>query len=285
MLLYTEDPLRFAFSKDKIEIKDAPGYGILGVPFDGTTTYKPGGRYGPNVIREASYNLENYNISAGKKLETPIYDLGNLEIVPGNFQKTSMKLESTIRELKKLKLTPVVLGGEHTISYSICKALDLQEATILHFDAHLDLRDEYQGEKYTHATVMRRIHDIEPGEIISLGIRSVCEAELEFARDVDIKYYTATRVKDDFDELRKLISSLKGPIYVTVDMDVLDPAYAPSVGTPCPGGLNPQELQKLIYCLKGKDVIGFDVVEVTSRCFGDITSVSAAQLVYDFVCL
>lgn len=196
-----------------------------------------------------------------------------------------MKLESTIRELKKLKLTPVVLGGEHTISYSICKALDLQEATILHFDAHLDLRDEYQGEKYTHATVMRRIHDIEPGEIISLGIRSVCEAELEFARDVDIKYYTATRVKDDFDELRKLISSLKGPIYVTVDMDVLDPAYAPSVGTPCPGGLNPQELQKLIYCLKGKDVIGFDVVEVTSRCFGDITSVSAAQLVYDFVCL
>lgn len=285
MLLYTEDPLRFAFSKDKIEIKDAPGYGILGVPFDGTTTYKPGGRYGPNVIREASYNLENYNISTGKKLETPIYDLGNLEIVPGNFQKTSMKLESTIRELKKLKLTPVVLGGEHTISYSICKALDLQEATILHFDAHLDLRDEYQGEKYTHATVMRRIHDIEPGEIISLGIRSVCEAELEFARDVDIKYYTATRVKDDFDELRKLISSLKGPIYVTVDMDVLDPAYAPSVGTPCPGGLNPQELQKLIYCLKGKDVIGFDVVEVTSRCFGDITSVSAAQLVYDFVCL
>jgi agmatinase len=284
MLLYTEDPLKFAFSKDKIEIKNAPGYGILGVPFDGTSTYKPGARYGPNAIREASYNLENFNISTGKTLETPIYDLGNLEIVPGNFQKTSSKLKSTIRELKQLELTPVVLGGEHTISYSICKALDLQEATVLHFDAHLDLRDDYQGEEYNHATVMRRIHDLKPSEIISVGIRSGSEEEVEFAREAEIKYYTATRVKDDFVKIKKLISSLNGPIYVTVDLDVLDPAYAPSVGTPCPGGLDPHELEKLLYCLKGKELVGFDVVEVSSRCMGDITSINAAQVVYDFVC-
>ncbi|MCE5214324.1 MAG: agmatinase [Methanobacterium sp.] len=285
MFLYTEDPLKFAFSKDKIEYKDDPGYGILGVPFDGTATYQPGARYGPNSIREASYNLENFNLSQDRQLETPLYDLGNLEVINGNFQKTSLNLESTIREILDLEITPLILGGEHIISYSICKALNIQDTTVLHFDAHLDLRDDYQGEKYSHATVLRRIHDLNPSQIIPIGIRSGCEEEFEYTREAGINYYTASGVKENLKEIEKIISSLEGQIYVTVDMDVLDPAYAPSVGTPCPGGLDPHELQKLLYCLKDKDVVGFDLVEVSSRCMGDITSVNAAQVVYDFLCL
>ncbi len=284
MLLYTEDPLRFAFSK---ELKDAPsksGYGILGVPFDSTTTYQPGARFGPNAIREASYNLERYNFPLRKKLDTNFYDLGNLEVVHGNFQKTSKYLESTVKELKELGIIPLVLGGEHSITYSVVKALDIADFTLIHFDAHMDLLDTYQGEKYSHATVIRRISELNP-QIIQIGIRSGSAEELEFAQESGVESYASSWAMDNLAETQKIISNIKGPLYVSVDIDVLDPAYAPSVGTPSPGGLDPIQLQKLIYCLQGKDIIGFDLVEVSSRCFGDITSVNAAQVVYDFLCL
>ncbi len=286
MFLYTENPLKFAFSKEYEERHSKSGlsYGILGVPFDSTSTYLPGARFGPNAVREASYNLEKYNLNLDRGLSKTFYDLGNLQVVHGNFQKTSQYLESTIRELKDLKIAPIVLGGEHSISYSVVKALDIRNSTILHFDAHMDLRDTYQGEKHSHATVMRRIYDLNPGEIIQIGIRSGAEDEVEFAQK-GIKYYTSSEVKKNSSEIENLISSIKGPIYVTLDIDVLDPAYAPSVSTPCTGGLDPLELQKLIYCLQGKDVVGFDMMEVSSRCVGDVTSMNAAQVVYDFICL
>jgi agmatinase len=287
MLLYTESPLKFAFSREfQIEgSKPEPSLGILGVPFDSTATYIPGARFGPNAIREASYNLENYNLHQDKKLEKNLYEMGNLEVVHENFQKTSQYLESTINEFFDLQITPITLGGEHSISFSVIKALNLEDATILHFDAHMDLRDTYQGEKYSHATVMRRIYDLNPGEIIQIGIRSGTKEEVKFTESHEIDYFTSSWVKENLSEMERLITSIKGPVYVTLDIDVLDPAYAPAVGTPCPGGLDPLELQKLIYCLGGKDVVGFDVVEVSSRCVGDITSINAAQVVYDFVCL
>lgn len=286
MLLYTESPLKFAFSREISELPQfEASHGILGVPFDSTVTYIPGARFGPNAIREASYNLENYNLPQEKKLIKKFYELGNLEVVHGNFQKTSQHLESTIKELLNLQIRPVILGGEHTISYSVIKAMDLEKATVLHFDTHMDLRDTYQGEKYSHATVMQRIYDLNLGEIVQIGIRSGTKKEVEFAENHEIEYYTSSWVKENLSKMESLIKSIKDPVYVTVDMDVLDPAYAPSVGTPCPGGLDPLELQKLICCLEGKDVIGFDVMEVSSRCVGDITSVNAAQVVYEFLCL
>lgn len=286
MLLYTESPLKFAFSREfNLEELKPESQGILGVPFDSTATYIPGARFGPNAIREASYNLENYSLPQQKKVEKNLYDLGNLEVVHGNFQKTSQHLESTIKELLNLQIYPIVLGGEHSISYSVLKAMNLENVTVLHFDAHMDLRENYQGEKYSHATVMRRIYDLSPGEIIQVAIRSASDLEVEFAKEADIKYYTSNWVKNNLSKMEQLISDVEGSIYVTVDMDVLEPSYAPSVGTPCPGGINPQELEKLIYCLEGKDVVGFDVVEVSSRCVGDITSINAAQVVYDFICL
>ena len=132
---------------------------------------------------------------------------------------------------------------------------------------------------------MRRIYDLNPAKIIQIGVRSGCEEEVEFAKAKNIKYHTSSEVKNDISKIKTIISNIKSPLYVTVDLDVLDPAYAPSVGTPCPGGLDPLELQSLIYCLQGKDLIGFDVMEVSSRCVGDITSINAAQVVYDFLCL
>lgn len=142
MLLYTENPLQFAFSKEFSGKTPKSGhYGILGVPFDSTSTYLSGSRFGPNAIREASYNLERYNLNRGKSLSRPFHDMGNLQVVHGSFEKTGNYLESTIQQLKELKITPITIGGEHSISYSVVKALELQDATILHFDTHMDLSD------------------------------------------------------------------------------------------------------------------------------------------------
>ena len=295
MLFYTESALKFAFSKDRLEFKanssnkvlntDQPVFGILGVPFDSTSTYKPGARFGPNSIREASYNLERYNLLLNKNLETTFYDLGNLEVVHGNFQQTCNHLESTIAELIDLNIIPVVIGGEHSLSYGVTKALDIKNATIIHFDAHLDLREEYMGEKFSHATVMKRIFELNPQKVIQIGVRSCSEAEADYAQSPDIKYYTSQEVRRDIDEIKKAILDLKGPIYVTVDMDVLDPAFAPSVGNPVPDGLNPHHLGDLLSCLEGKDIRGLDVMEVSATQIGDITSINGAQVLYDFLCL
>jgi agmatinase len=285
MYLYTENPLKFAFSQDFDDsfLTDSPCFGILGVPFDSTTTYQPGARFGPLFVREASYNFEKYNLFSNKLFDANVCDIGNLEVIPGNFQKTCSHLESVISSMYGDGLIPLTIGGEHSISYGVVNALNLQDVTILHFDAHMDLRDDYMGEKYSHATVMRRIYDNNPSKIIQMGIRSSSQVEIDFARENSIDYYTPQEIKDDLSKMEKIIGQIDGPIYVTVDMDVMDPAYAPSVGTPTPCGISPQELEKLIFQLNGKDVIGFDVVEVSSKSIGDITSVNAAKILLDFL--
>ena len=291
MYFYTENPLKFAFSQNFEEppLNDNPHFGILGVPFDSTTTYQPGARFGPLFVREASYNFEKYNLFSDKVLDVNLCDIGNLEVVPGNLEKTYMHLESVISSMSEDGLIPLTIGGEHSLSYGVVNALNtednLQDVTILHFDAHMDLRDDYMGEKYSHATVMRRIHDKNPSKIIQMGIRSSSPEEVEFARKNDIDFYTPHDIKEDLRKMGKLISQIDDPLYVTVDIDVLDPAYAPSVGTPSPCGINPEELESLIFHLKGKEVIGFDVVEVSSTSIGDVTSVNAAKILLDFLFL
>ena len=146
MYLYTENPLKFAFSEANFDaahrIQDS-GYGILGVPFDSTVTYQPGSRYGPFFVREASYNFENYNLFFNKNLNANVYDIGNLETIPGNIQKTCIHLKSVVSSLLEDGLTPILIGGEHSISLGVISAFNIQDATILHFDAHMDLRDDY----------------------------------------------------------------------------------------------------------------------------------------------
>ena len=295
MYLYTENPLKFAFSQTEFEysseIQDKPVFGILGVPFDSTTTYQPGARYGPLFVREASYNFEKYNLFLDKSLNTHVQDIGNLESVPGNFNNTCLNLESVISSILEEGIVPITIGGEHSISYGVVKSYDtngthnMRDVTILHFDAHMDLRNDYMGEKYSHATVMRRIHDLEPRHIIQMGIRSASAEETHFAQDNGIDYYTPPEIKEDIHGMKNIIHKIKGPVYVTVDMDVLDPAYAPSVGTPTPGGLSPHDLETLIFSLAGKEVIGLDVVEVSSNSIGDITSINAAKTILDFLFL
>jgi agmatinase len=290
MHLYTEKPLKFAFSKTSFkeyspQSVDEAKFGILGVPFDSTTTYQAGARFGPLYVREASYNFEKFHLILNKKFGICLYDCGNLEVVPGNFHRTCNQLQTVISSMIEKEITPIVIGGEHTISYGITKAINIRDATIIHFDAHMDLRDSYIGEKYSHATIMHRIHDQKPKNIIQIGTRSCSQGELDFARKNGIEHYTPQEIRKDIVGIEKIISRIKGPIYVTVDLDVLDPAYAPSVGTPAPGGLDSLELETLMFSLRNKHIIGFDVMEVSSTTVGDVTSLNAAKVILDLLFL
>ena len=292
MLLYTENVLKFAFSKETtdypFENADFQKYGILGVPFDSTTSYIPGARFGPRTVREASYNFERYNLKLGKNLNAELIDLGDIEVVHGNFKKTCIKLKKTIDDVLKMKIIPIIIGGDHSISYCVLKSIsgkiDIGNVTILHFDAHMDLREEYLGEKYSHATVMRRIFDMRPKEIVQIGIRSAEEEEAKFAKTT-VTTFSADDVLEDQARILKYIENIEGPVYISLDIDVLDPAYAPSVGTPSSCGLNPMQMEKFIMSLKNKNVVGIDILEVSSTQIGDITAINAAKIIYDFLCI
>ncbi len=290
MLFYTQSPLQFAFSKlwddvESADLKALKNFGFIGVPFDSTSTYKPCARFGPRTVREASYNFERYNMVLDKTLDISLFDFGDIEVIQGNFKKTCSNIQFTTSELLENDIIPVAVGGEHTISYGLLKALDVENTTIIHFDAHMDLRDEYMGEKYSHAAVMRRIFDLNPKDMIQIGVRSCSEDEILFAEENNITYFMPHEVNGNIELIQNTIKNTEGPLYVSVDIDVLDPAYAPSVGTPSPCGLNPFQLESLIHCLKDKEVVGFDLVEVSSTEIGDITSINAAKVIYDFLCL
>ncbi|RAP53268.1 MAG: agmatinase [Methanosphaera sp. rholeuAM270] len=293
MFFYTENMSKFAFSEEIPEKNSFDsGYAIFGVSFDSTTSYKAGARYGPKAVREASYNFESYNLHFDSQLTAASYDIGDVNVDYGNYEKTHLMIVDTVMSLLRMGLKPIMIGGEHTVTNGVLQAFhDYDEdyfhnLTIVHLDAHFDLRDEYLGEKYSHATVLRRIHELKPREIIQLGIRSAQKEEYEYVKSQDnISYYTNYDIRYDFSTVLKRLEKIDTPIYITVDIDVLDPAYAPSVGTPSPCGINPFELEQIMLAMSKKDIIGLDVVEVSSDTVGDPTSINAAQVIYDLLCL
>ncbi|BAW31638.1 MAG TPA: agmatinase [Methanothermobacter sp.] len=290
MLLYLEDSSKFAFSrreplKEFLSSQKWEGdvFGVIGVPFDSTATYMPGARFGPSAIREASYNFERYNLTFNKELEIPNFDLGDIEVTPGNFKETSKRIVDTLNELTP-HIKPLILGGEHTITYPIIKALKHTNPIIIHFDAHMDLRDYYNG-RFSHATVMRRVYELEPQNMIMIGVRSASKEETRFAREHNIEYYTPQMIRENAEELTSRLKSIKKPIYLTIDIDVLDPSYAPMVGNPSPCGLTPFQMEKLIKIIAEKELVGVDIVEVASSSKGDQTSINAAKILHDLLSL
>lgn len=293
MFFYADNMMKFAFSQELTD-DDIPesGYAIMGIPFDSTTSYKAGSRYGPKAVREASYNFELYNLNFDRTLTCNNYDIGDIQVNNGNYNSSNMMILDTILSVLDMNLKPIVIGGEHTITNGVLDALhdydeeSFHNLTIIHFDAHFDMRDTYLEEKYSHATVLRRIHELNPKEIIQLGIRSAEYEEYNYVKQQDnITYFTSHDIQDDKNKVLKQLSKIDGSIYITVDIDVLDPAYAPSVGTPAPCGITPRDLEDMIGILARKDVVGMDVVEVSSDRIGDSTSINAAKVIYDFLCL
>lgn len=292
MFFYAENMMKFAFSEEFDDDVYEEGYAILGVGFDSTTSYRPGARNGPRAVREASYNFEQYNLRFGTTLTTTSYDIGDVQVNPGNFQTTGMMITDTVNDLLEKNLTPIMIGGEHTVTYSVIKALhdfdveSFSDLVVVHLDAHFDMRDDYLGEKYSHASVLRRVHELNPKEIIQIGIRSAEYEEHEYVKEHDdISYFSSYQLQQDSNKLFEKLNQINAPVYITIDIDVLDPAYAPSVGTPAPCGLTPMMVEDIIYTLSHKNVVGLDVVEVASDKIGDQTSINAAKIIYDFLSL
>ncbi|MDO5848274.1 MAG: agmatinase [Methanobrevibacter sp.] len=290
MLFNTYDPWKFAFSKSSESIDDVEeeAWGIIGVPFDSTTSYHSGARLGPIVVREASYGFEMFNIDFNTNLDTDFYDFGDSNVIPGNCVATVDLVKSNVAELMSHKIKPILIGGEHSVSIGAVEALKnrYSNLTVVHLDAHRDLADTFMGERYSHATVMRRIHDLKVEELIQIGIRSSSSEEEAFANESpNIKTFRSNEVKNHIDNILYYLSQIETPIYLSIDMDVLDPIFAPSVGNPTPLGITIQDIQDIMECLAAKNIVGMDVVETATDRLGDITAVAASKLVYDFLTL
>lgn len=288
MLLNTYEPWKFAFSVetdfDNIK-KDS--YGIIGVPFDSTTSYHSGSRLGSIVVREASYGFENYNINFKTSLDCVFYDFGDVNVVPGNCEATCNIVEDTVNELFDLGIKPITIGGEHSASIGVIKALSekYEKLTVVHLDAHRDLAFDFIGEKYSHATVMRRAHEFGV-DLVQIGIRSSSIEEEDFVKSTyNIQTFKNKDVHRHMDAVEYYLTTVDTPIYLSIDMDVLDPAIAPSVGNPTPGGLFISEIEDLIRSLSFKNVVGMDVVETATNRLGENTAVTAAKIIYDFLSL
>ncbi len=247
---------------------------LLGAPFDGTTSFKPGTRFAPSAMREDSWAIESYSPYLDKDLEDlPLFDYGNVELPYGDKMEALKMLEEKVDEVVNANKIPVVIGGEHLITYGPVKALvkKYSDLHIIHFDAHTDLREELLGEEFSHATVIRRVSELLPkGNVNQFCIRSGLKEEFEWAKtNVHLEKFT-------YNTLESCVKRLKDkPVYITIDLDVLDPSVFPGTGTPEPGGITFNDMLNIIKTLSSlENVVGMDIVELSPKY--DASGVSTA---------
>ena len=271
-----------------LKVFEEADYAVLGVPFDLTSTYRSGARFAPLAIREASLNIETYSFRTDVDIEdVKIHDMGDLNIV-GRVDETLKRLEMVAKELLNAKKTPVVIGGEHTITLGVMRSVDKNTA-IMSFDAHLDLRDEYMGRTVSHTTFMRRLNEqVRPPKILEIGTRAVCKEELKYAEKSNIEFLTVQQIRKDGIEktahtAKKLLANHE-KIYLTIDMDVLDPAFAPAVQNPEPDGLDMHTLLDILCKVCDYRVVAFDLVEVAPHYDNGVTAIQAAKTMFEVLC-
>ena len=248
---------------------DQAKYVIFGVPFDTTSTYRTGARFGPNAIRQASLNIETYSFRSGIDVEdVALYDAGDLH-VSTDAKKTNDMTKLVVEDILAAGKMPVALGGEHTITLGMAKGLGAKakKTAFVSFDAHLDLRQEFLGLTLSHTTFMQLISEqVKPAKIFEVGTRSVCKDELAYAKKAGVEFFTSQQIiKQGSDQIVKQLKEKLAPyeyVYLTVDMDILDPAFAPAVQNPEAEGITTTALLDIVCALCDKRVIGFDVLEI-----------------------
>ncbi|ANB60808.1 agmatinase [Anoxybacteroides amylolyticum] len=238
---------------------------IYGMPMDWTVSYRPGSRFGPARIREVSIGLEEYSPYLDRELEEVKYfDAGDIPLPFGNAQRSLDMIEEFVDRILTAGKFPLGLGGEHLVSWPVMKAVykKYPDLAIIHMDAHTDLREHYEGEPLSHSTPIRKIAElIGPKNVYSFGIRSGMKEEFEWAKQNGM-YIAKFEV---LEPLKEVLPTLAGrPVYVTIDIDVLDPAHAPGTGTVDAGGITSKELLAAIHEIARSDVhvVGADLVEV-----------------------
>ncbi|MDQ0204707.1 agmatinase [Pectinatus haikarae] len=257
---------------------------VFGAPFDSTASYRPGTRFASRTIRAESYNMETYSPYLELDLEenSLVFDAGELELSLGNTQKTLETIYDFTKNLINDEKLPFMIGGEHLVTLGAVRAAaeKYPNLHIIHFDAHADLRDEFLGTKFSHATVLHRCHDIlGDGRIFQFGIRSGERAEIEWGRE-----HVRTRMFD-FSGLEKIIKTLADvPIYFTVDLDVLDPSVFPGTGTPEAGGVTFNDLRLAMNAVSAMNIVGTDMVELSPPCdLSGMSNTVALKLLREFL--
>lgn len=235
---------------------------IFGAPYDSTTSFRPGTRFASSAIRNESFGIETYSPYQDKDLlDTEIFDSGDIELCFGNSKKALDAIEERTAQILSDGKIPCMIGGEHLVTLGAFRAVQKKysDVAIVHFDAHADLREDYLGEKLSHASVIRRCHDIVgDGRIYQFGIRSGERAEFEFAKE------HTTMTKFVLDGTENLVEKLGDtPVYFTLDLDVLDPSCFCGTGTPEAGGVTFNELMKAIKDVSQLNIVGFDMNELS----------------------
>jgi len=259
------------FISAKTPLKEAMAV-ILGCPYDGSASFRPGARFGPSAIRRASWGIETFSPYSQRDLtRCSIHDMGDLELPSGEKKIALGLIRKALGHILSQKKFPILLGGDHLITLPIIEEMlpIYPGLHLAHIDAHTDLREDYLGEALSHSTVMRKIADqLGEGRLFQIGIRSGTEEEFKLAK----KWKSI--VPTDPPELRAMAKRLKNqPVYVSLDLDVIDPGFLPGVGTPEPGGLTFQGLLSLLKELQSLRIVGFDLVELTPDY--DPTGISA----------
>ncbi|MBM4277599.1 MAG: agmatinase [Deltaproteobacteria bacterium] len=256
---------------------------ILGCPYDGSASFRPGARFGPSAIRRASWGIETYSPYFNKDLTRfSIHDMGDIELPFGEKKISLNMIQKGLRKILSANKFPILLGGDHLITLPIVEELvnNYPDLHLIHIDAHTDLREDYLGEALSHSTVMRKVVDrLGKGRLFQIGIHSGTEEEFKLARKMK------SLVSLDQGSLKSMVKRLAGrPVYVSLDLDVIDPGLLPGVGTPEPGGLTFQQLISLFKTLHPLHVIGFDLVELTPDYDPtQISSVTASVILREMI--
>ena len=280
-LYLTQSPL--IISPDN---ESEPIASIFGIPFDSTHSYKPGCRFGPDVIREAFNNIEIFEPNFGIDLETAnIQDLGNIQHTVSAAEMLSM-VEKTTTELQKNKTQLIILGGEHLLTFGTYMSFP-QDTGYVVFDAHYDLRDQYADMKLSHAAYLRRIVEKRGSDnIIHVGARAYVKEELEFLKEHDIQTITDKQIRDgNGPSLLKKATENFDSVYTSIDLDVLDPAFAPGVGNPEAVGITSRELYDMIASLQKRKIVAADIVELNPSFDNGSTASFAAKMISTIVAM
>jgi len=246
---------------------------VFGAPFDSTASFRPGSRFASEAMRTDSCGIETWSPYQEADLEDKhVIDIGDLELPFGNPMQAVSEIEQLVRRLLTDGKKPCMIGGEHLVTFgAVCAAAARYKGLhVIHFDAHADLRDDYMGEKLSHATVMRRVWDVVgDGRVYQFGVRSGCREELSWA---------LSHVYTEMFGCRTIGRAVAGigsaPVYITLDLDVLDPSEFPGTGTPEAGGVSFSELLAALLEARCLNVVGFDICELSPHC--DASGVSTA---------
>jgi agmatinase len=281
-------------------LEDVPDYDIavVGAPFDSGVSYRPGARFGPSAIRQASRLLRPYNPAQDVSpfAGTQVVDAGDLAVNPFDIEAAVGQVAAGLAALVEGRRRAVLLGGDHTVALPALRAMADRHGPValVHFDAHLDTWDTYFGARYTHGTPFRRAWEeglLLPDHCMHVGTRGSLYSAQDLVDDTSFGFRVVQcrdlereGVDAVVERIRRRVAD--SPVYVSIDVDVLDPAHAPGTGTPEAGGLTSRELLELVRGLAGLDLVGADVVEVAPAYdYAEITAVAAANLAYELVCL